>query len=189
MENSISWETDLKKARERAQLQHLPILLFFHNPGWTGCQQMDAVTYPDNKVIEFIQKSFIPLQVPHDAKPLSADFNIKWTPTLITLGLDAKEHHRTVGFLDPDNFIANSILGIAKYHFDNDRYSEALSFFKDIITDHSKSDVVAEAIFLQGVSLYKNTGEIIHLKEAYGSLSSRYPESEWTKRSYPYRLL
>jgi hypothetical protein len=33
MENSISWETDLKKARERAQLQHLPILLFFHNPG------------------------------------------------------------------------------------------------------------------------------------------------------------
>ncbi len=189
MENSISWETDLKKARERAQLQHLPILLFFHNPGWTGCQQMDAVTYPDNKVIEFIQKSFIPLRVPHDAKPLSADFNIKWTPTLITLGLDAKEHHRTVGFLDPGNFIANSLLGIGKYHFDNDRYPEALSFFDTVISDHSQNDAAAEAIFLQGASRYKNSANPIHLKEAYESLSSKYPDSEWTKRAYPYRLL
>ena len=150
---------------------------------------MDAVTYPENKVIEFIQKSFIPLQVAHDAKPLSADFNIKWTPTLITLGLDGKEHHRTVGFLDPDGFIANSLLGIGKYHFDNDRYPEALSFFENIIADYAQNNVVAEAIFLQGVSRYKNSGDPKPLKEAYESLSSNHPDSEWTQRAYPYRLL
>jgi len=150
---------------------------------------MDAVTYPDKEVIQFIQKSFIPLQLAYDAKPESADFNIKWTPTLITLGPDNREHHRTVGFLDPDDFIANAILGIGKYHFDNDRYPEALSLLKDIIADHPKSDVVAEAIFLQGVSRYKNSGKAIHLKEAYETLSSRYPDSEWSKRAYPYRLL
>jgi tetratricopeptide (TPR) repeat protein len=150
---------------------------------------MDAVTYPDNKVIKFIQELFIPLQVAYNAKPESVDFNIKWTPTLITLGSDGREHHRTVGFLDPDGFIANSILGIGKYHFDNDRYTEALSFFEDIIAEHPESDVVAEAIFLRGVSRYKNSGATIHLKEAYESLSSRYPDSEWTKRAYPYRLL
>jgi hypothetical protein len=32
METSISWETDLEKARDRARSQNLPILLFFHNP-------------------------------------------------------------------------------------------------------------------------------------------------------------
>lgn len=150
---------------------------------------MDAVTYPENKVIEFIQKSFIPLLVAHDAKPLSADFNIKWTPTLITLGTDGKEHHRTVGFLDPGGFIANSLLGIGKYHFDNDRYPEALSFFENIIADYAQNNVVAEAIFLQGVSRYKNSGDPKPLKEAYESLSSNYPDSEWTQRAYPYRLL
>ena len=150
---------------------------------------MDAVTYPDNKVVEYIQKSFIPLQVAYNTKPLSADFNIKWTPTLITLGIDAKEHHRTVGFLDPDGFIANSLLGIGKYHFDNDRYREALSFFENIIADHSLNDVVAEAIFLQGVSRYKNSGDAKYLKEAYHSLNSKFPDSEWAKRAYPYRLL
>jgi tetratricopeptide (TPR) repeat protein len=150
---------------------------------------MDAVTYPENKVIEFIQKSFIPLLVAYDAKPLSDDFNIKWTPTLITLGADVKEHHRTVGFLDPDAFIANSLLGIGKYHFDNDRYPEALSYFDTIIADHSQSKTVAEAIFLQGVSRYKNSGDPKPLKEAYETLSSEYPDSEWTQRAFPYRLL
>ena len=150
---------------------------------------MDAVTYPENKVIEFVQKSIIPLQVAFDAKPLSTDFNIKWTPTLITLGLDGKEHHRTVGFLDPDSFISNLLLGIGKYHFDNDRYPAALSFFENIIADHAQSDVVAEAIFLQGVARYKNSGDLKPLKDAYESLSSKYPDSIWTKRAYPYRLL
>ena len=150
---------------------------------------MDAVTYPDTDVIEFIQKSFIPLLVAYDAKPLSDDFNIKWTPTLITLGADVKEHHRTVGFLDPDDFIANSLLGIGKYQFDNDRYPEALSFFDTIIADHSQSKTVAEAIFLQGVSRYKNSGDPKPLKEAYETLSSKYPDNEWAQRAFPYRLL
>lgn len=150
---------------------------------------MDAVTYPENRVIEFIQKSYIPLLVSFDAKPLSVDFNIKWTPTLITLGPDSREHHRTVGFLDPDNFIANSLLGIGKYHFDNDRHEEALSFFDTVIADHSESDVVAESIFLQGVARYKKSGDPAPLKEAYENLSSNHPASEWTKRAYPYRLL
>lgn len=150
---------------------------------------MDAVTYPENRVIEFINNSLVPLLIPFDAKPLSVDFNIKWTPTLITLGPDGREHHRTVGFLDPEGFIANSLLGIGKYHFDNDRFTEALIFFESIIDDHAKSDVMAEAIFLQGVSRYKNTGNPAPLKQAYETLSSQYPDSEWTKRAYPYRLL
>ena len=150
---------------------------------------MDAVTYPDKKVIDFVQKSFIPLQLSFDAEPESKDFNVKWTPTLITLGIDGREHHRTVGFLDPDAFIASALLGIGKYHFDNDRYPEALTFFEKIIAERSQSDSVAEAIFLRGVSLYKNTGEPKPLKDAYETLSSQHPESEWTKRAYPYRLL
>jgi tetratricopeptide (TPR) repeat protein len=150
---------------------------------------MDAVTYPDEKVIAFVQDFYIPLQIPFDAKPLSSDFNVKWTPTLITLGSDKREHHRTVGFLDPDAFIASSLLGIGKYHFDNDQYAEALTFFEKIISEQSQSDSVAEALFLRGVSLYKNSGDPKPLKEAYETLSSQFPNSEWTKRAYPYRLL
>ena len=150
---------------------------------------MDAVTYPDERVVGFVQDYLIPLQIPFDAKPLSTDFNIKWTPTLITLGTDKREHHRSVGFLDPDAFIASSLLGIGKYHFDNDRYPEALTFFEKIISAHPQSDSVPEAIFLRGVSRYKNSGEPKPLKEAYETLSTQFPDSEWAKRAHPYRLL
>ena len=150
---------------------------------------MDAVTYPDEKVIEFISTNVVPILVAFDDQPHAGDFNIKWTPTLITLGPDSKEHHRTVGFLDTEAFIANQILGVGKFHFDNDRFPEALSHFEKIMTDFPNNDTMPEAIFLQGVARYKNSGDPQPLKEAYEKLTADFPGSEWTKRAYPYRLL
>jgi hypothetical protein len=39
------------------------------------------------------------------------------------------------------------------------------------------------------VCLYKSTNNPKPLKEAYEQLKDQYPESEWTKRAYPYRLI
>src|SRR4030067_2377290 len=117
---------------------------------------MDAVTYPDERVIEFIQKNMIPLRVAFDAKPLSTDFNVKWTPTLITLDSNGKEHQRTVGFLAPDELIPSLLLGIAKTHFDLNELNEALTHLKRILSYYPKSSAAPEAIYLNGVCLYKN---------------------------------
>ena len=189
MTKSIAWEKDMAEARKLARTRELPILLFFHNPDCFGCQQMDAVTYPDKRVSSFIEKNFIPLWLEHDAKPFSSDFNIRWTPTIIILGVHGREHHRTLGFLDPADFIANGLLGLGKFHFDNERFPEALVFFGDVIASYPKNDNVAEAIFLSGVSRYKQSGHRQFLKETYETLSSKYPDNEWTKRAYPYSLL
>jgi TolA-binding protein len=150
---------------------------------------MGAVSYPDASVIEFVHKYMIPLRVRFDAQPLSTDFNVKWTPTIITLDADGKEHHRTVGFLAPEELIPSLLLGIAKSHFDLNRFSEALLSLEKLLTDYPESDSAAEAIYLQGVSRYKNTHDPKALKEAYEKLQAEYPSSEWTKRAYPYRLL
>lgn len=150
---------------------------------------MGAVTYPDTNVINFIADNFVPLQIQADAKPYATDFNIKWTPTVITLGLDGKEHHRTVGFFGPEELIPSLLLGTGKFHFDNDRYPEALDSLEKVASDYPKSDSVPEAIFLTGVSRYKNTNDPKPLKEAYEKLTAEFPDNEWTKRAYPYRLL
>ncbi len=150
---------------------------------------MDAVTYPNDRVAEFIQGQMIPLRVPFDDKPLSVDFNVKWTPTLIVLDPEGKEHHRTVGFLAPEELIPSLLLGNAKSDFDQGQFKEALSRLDKVLADYPKSDSAAEAIYFQGVSKYKNTHDAKPLKEAYEQLQARYPSSEWTKRAYPYRLL
>ena len=150
---------------------------------------MGAVTYPDTKVIGFISENMIPLQVLFDAQPLSTDFNIKWTPTLITLDSEGKEHHRTVGFLSPDELIPSLLLGIGKSYFETDRFEEAIESLERLLREHPNSDAAPEAIYLRGVCRYKSTNDPKPLKEAYEQLKAEYPASKWTKRAYPYRLL
>jgi hypothetical protein len=150
---------------------------------------MDAVSYPNKDVIEFMNNVMIPLRVSFDAQPLSSDFKVKWTPTLVTLDQEGNEHHRTVGFLSPEELIPSLRLGIAKIGFDLNQFGEALENLDRIVTDYPKSDSTPEAIYLQAVSGYKSTEDAKQLKAGYELLLSGYPESEWTKRAYPYRLL
>jgi tetratricopeptide (TPR) repeat protein len=150
---------------------------------------MDAVTYPDPSVIKFVQENTIPLRVPFDAKPLSSEFNIKWTPTLIVLDPDGKEQHRIVGFVSADELIPSLLLGIGKSYFEQDRFSEALSNIEKLLGEYPKSSAAPEGIYLKGVCQYKGTHNPKPLREAYERLKAEYPESEWTKRAYPYRLI
>ena len=150
---------------------------------------MAAVTYPDAKVIGFISENMIPVQVLFDAQPLSTDFNIKWTPTIITLDSQGKEHHRTVGFLSPEELIPSLLLGMGKSYFDTDRFDEAIESLERLLKEYPTSDAAPEAIYVLGVSRYKSTQDPKPLKAAYEQLQAEYPASEWTKRAYPYRLL
>lgn len=150
---------------------------------------MDAVTYPETAVVDFIQKNLIPLRIQSDTQPIAATFNITWTPTLVTLDAGGKEHYRTTGFLAPRELIPSLLLGIAKSHFDREQFTKALSTIQTLLEGYPGSDASPEAIFLKGVALYKSTHDAKPLKQAYEQLRAEHPASEWTKRAYPYRLL
>ncbi len=146
---------------------------------------MDAVTYPDSKVINFINQHFIPLRIPSDEAPYAQEFNIHWTPSIIIMDKDRIEHHRTLGFLTPEEFIPSLYFAIGKASFDTENQEKALTYFDNLLTEYPKSDFVPEGIDLQGVSRYKTTQKAKPLREAYDLLSSKYPASYWTKRAYP----
>ncbi len=150
---------------------------------------MDAVTYPTPAVVSFLNARVIPVRVPYNHQPLSERFQVKWTPTLVTLDVEGNEHHRSVGFLAPEELIPSLLLGSAKTAFDLDRWPDAISSLEDLIREYPRSDSAPEAIYLYGVSRYKSTHDPKPLKEAYEKLKEEYPASEWTKRAYPYRLL
>jgi len=150
---------------------------------------MDAVTYPVDTVVTFIFESLIPLRLRHDQQPQASDFKIKWTPTLIVLDYDGHESHRTVGFLGPEELVASLQLGIGKAHFEAGRYADAIAAFDKLIEKQPKSSYAAEAIFFRGVSMYKHKNEPSWLKEAYLKLNAEFPDSDWVKKAYPYRLI
>lgn len=150
---------------------------------------MGTVTYPDSRVAGFIEGRMIPVQLMYDAQPYASQFNVKWTPTIITLDEEGKEHHRIVGFLPPDEFIPSLLLGLAKVSFDRDRFEGALSDLEKLLAGYPKSSAAPEAVYLRGVIQYKTTHKPERLKEILEQLRREYPSSEWAKRAMPYGLL
>lgn len=189
MGSTIKWETDWKIAISKAQAEKTPVFVYFFNPDCIGCKQMEAVTYPDAHVVEFMLNNVITLKVPFNAEPLASDFNIKWTPTFVTVDWNGMEHHRAVGFLPPEELIISVLLGMAKTYYDLDQFAAAIQALEKITEKYPKSAAAPEAIFFLGVSRFKHTGDPSYLKKAYEKLAAEYKESEWAKRALPYRLI
>ena len=124
MATPIRWETSLTTAKAKAKKEKKSILMDFYNSFWIGCRQLAAVTYPDSNVCSSVEKNFIPLQVDFNKnKALVKRYGIKWTPTIVILDSDGDEHHRFIGFLSPEDFIGQIILGRGKAEFNLDNFA------------------------------------------------------------------
>jgi tetratricopeptide (TPR) repeat protein len=150
---------------------------------------MDAVTYPNKAVIEFINSNMIAVRVRHDQRPLAEDFKVKWTPVLITLDVDGTERHRTVGFLPPEELIPSLMSGIGKAHLERGEFAKAIPQFEKLVSKYPKSGAAPEAVFFLGVARYQSTHDPKFLKKAYDELAAKYPQSDWTKRASPYSTI
>ena len=115
---------------------------------------MEAVTFPDEKVVAFMNERVISLRVAYNDKELAGRFNVKWTPTIVTLDGEGTEHHRTVGFLSSEEFIPSILLGMAKSAFDHEDYGLALEIAGELLRGYPSAAAAPEAIFLQGVCRY-----------------------------------
>ena len=146
---------------------------------------MDAVTYPDKNVTEFITQNFIPLRVLSDTIPLSTDFNVQGAPTLILLDASGKEHYRAVGFIPAEEMIPLLLFGIAKTYFDLDQFDQAIQKLDVIISEHPNSYTAPEATYLRGVYGYKSTRDRKHLRRAYEILRHEYKQRGWAIRTLP----
>jgi len=123
----------------------------FLQPRLNGVPADGSSYVPRHKGDRLYQSNVIPIRLPHDHKPLAEQFQIKWTPALVTLDTDGKEHHRTVGFLSPEELIPSLLLGKAKIDFDHEDFAKALVTLEDLLKDYPKSAAAPEAIFLRGV--------------------------------------
>jgi hypothetical protein len=150
---------------------------------------MGAVTYPDGQVVKFVDDNFVPVQIEVSNTALMAQFQVKWTPTIIVLDADGNEVHRVVGFLPPEEFIPTFMVAKGTWYFNAEQHSEAQGMFDAARRDYPDSDAAAEAVFFLGVSRYKMTHDPKPLREAYETLVAKFPGSEWTKRAAPYRLI
>lgn len=133
---------------------------------------------------------FVPLQIDFNKnKTLVSRFSVKWTPTVIVLDADGTEYHRFIGFLPPEDFTGQIMLGRAKAEFTQDHFEQAIQCFQEVLVRYPKTDAAPEAQYFLGVAKYKASHDAKQLKLNLEILQRDFPASEWTKRAQVYGLI
>ncbi|MBM4283887.1 MAG: hypothetical protein FJ128_01370 [Deltaproteobacteria bacterium] len=150
---------------------------------------MGAGTYPDEKVIQFIDKNFIPVQIESSNTALMDKYVVRWTPTLLVLDADGKEHYRAVGFFTPEDLIACLMTAKGRWYLDTEKFPEARAMFDEVVAAYPGSDAAAEAIFFNGVARYKESHDPKPLRQTYDLLAEKFPNHMWTRQAAHYKLI
>ena len=153
---------------------------------------MNTGPYSDAKIQKYIQDEFIPVKSEcfwDNRTELMKQFNIAWTPTLLVHDPQGREHHRVVGFVPNNDFLAHLKLGKGKTFFNRFRFAEAIEEFSAAFEQHPNAGATPETIFFLGVAKYWKAHDPKGLRWAYDTLTSRFPQSEWARRAEPYKQI
>jgi tetratricopeptide (TPR) repeat protein len=141
------------------------------------------VTYPNEKVASYISAHFIPVKLNiKESGDLAGKFQANWTPTILCVDQEGMPRHRLIGFLPPDDYLAELVLARGRWFFDQGRYDDAATIFGELVKQFSNSPQAPEAQYWLGVSRYKKSGNRDDLIKAWEELGKRYPGSYWARK-------
>ncbi|MDQ2985377.1 MAG: hypothetical protein M3R13_01490 [Armatimonadota bacterium] len=146
---------------------------------------MDAGTYPNEEVAEYIGRYFVPVQINVQEDPGAMErFHTMWTPTIILKDDRGREHRRSQGYLNPQELLAELSLARLAAALDAGDYDEAVTISQDAIarTQFDKNRN-AEARYWAGVANYKSTDDPSKLGESWKPLIDEMPDSEWARKA------
>lgn len=140
--------------------------------------------YPEPRVDQLVRENFIPVRIQVRENPqIMERFNVQWTPTIVLLGPDGKEHHRIEGFLDTEDFLAQLTLGLAKISFARQEWDRAAERYGEVLDRFPTTDAAPEAQYWRGVTRYKATNDAAALGETARAFQERYADSTWARKA------
>jgi thioredoxin-related protein len=150
---------------------------------------MDAVTYPNEAVQKMLSESFVALKSPCSfAKPtdMMKKYHVRWTPTFVILDPDGNARHHMVGYMPPEELVAEIALLRAMEKLDKGDFKTAIEQLREIADKNPNTGAAPQALFYLGVAGYKSSHDPKKLKETHLELKKKYPENLWAKKSTPY---
>ena len=140
--------------------------------------------YPDPRVEALIRDNLVPIRIDVRKKPeLMERFNVQWTPTILLLGPDGREHHRIEGFLETDDFLAQLLLGLGHVARARGKWDEAIARYEEVLARHPDGDAAPAAQYWRGVARYKKSGDPAELGATTQAFKERYADTPWATRA------
>lgn len=106
----IVWK-DYTPGMSLAEKENKSIFLYFHAPWCTYCTKLKKTTFKDKKVLAYLNKNFVSIQVNTDEnQALSEEWKVRGLPTMWFLEPDGKKINRMPGYIE-----AGQLLKILEY--------------------------------------------------------------------------
>ena len=146
---------------------------------------MGAVTYPDERVVAFLNDRFacvkldIFSKVPAE-KATTRRFRVLWNPAFVVLNDRDEEMRRWIGYLPPEAFIAELRVGAGKVRILGRDPKGAHEDFR-AAADTEDAPVAPEAAYWTGIAKYLAAPERDKtiLSASWNELRERFPDSRW----------
>ena len=147
---------------------------------------MDTVTYPSPEVQQYIGSRFVAYEANMARRedwPLYRSNHIIWTPSVGFADRNGQMHYHSPGFLPPSEFVSVMRIGRARCLMAWTRSSEAAQELE--AASAVENAVTPEALWWLGVAYFLERRDNTRMYEVWKQLAVRYPDSPWTKRTYP----
>lgn len=143
---------------------------------------MDTVTYPDPTVVSFLSERFVPVHM-HVAEQEQAlaPYALPWTPGLVVLDADLRQHRRMIGYHTPRDLVAELSLAWLTEAVTRGAFEEARERAR-AAAERCKGDPEreAEARYYDVAAEYKLTGD--GLKRGWSALVDAFPGTTWARK-------
>lgn len=123
-------------------------------------------------------EEFVPIRVLSSDHPeIGRRFSLSWTPTLVVLHHRGATLRQWMGFLPPEDFLAELSLSLALDELRNARFARASARLDALLGQRPEPAIAPEALFWKGVAAFRLTGEKEPLWEVWREIPRRYPDS------------
>src|SRR5216684_1749353 len=145
----VNWNKDLEAALAEAKAQNKPLLIDFSAaPASCTYDRLEAESYSDQEVADFIHQSFVPLEAHIKEHPVWFHrFDALWTPTILIMDSGGVERSRIEGYLPKNWFRARLEMGLARVAFMQKKWTDAEKIYAAVAESYADTAVAPEAIY------------------------------------------
>jgi TolA-binding protein len=144
---------------------------------------MDAVTYPNSDVAQYLNEHFVPVRLQIDQhKDQARRFGAKWTPGLFWLDAQGVARHQNVGYFHPEELLAECAYARGLVAVRTNDWQQGLERFEEVLLHWPRSFAAPAALYWAGAAVRMTTGNSEDMLERWQRLLREYAGTAWAMK-------
>lgn len=144
------------------------------------------MTYSDPQVRDYIAANLVPLHLSmgqRESWQLFRANHIIWTPSIAVADHNGSAHYQSPGFLPPSDFLSALKIGRARCLVAWTRSAEGIRELESAA--EVENSMTPEVLFWLAAAAFLERRDTTRMYALWQDLTTRYPESPWSHRTYP----